>query len=410
MFVLEFKVRNPKIHQYLAIDEAIRTAQFVRQKCFRYWMDNRSVGKYDIYKYNTKLRGSYQFVKELNSHGMQCAVEPEWSRITSYFDNSQENIPGKKDYLKFTKKSLSVEDKVSRRKLVKDKNKIIFTDKKAIVTFKSIFRRDLNYLQLEKNKRYRIIKPEIADSYCFHLAIKLEPRDTAKPFAVNQKCLKAEVKSKDFQELYADSKIYLEPNPQFEKKAQKQLKLANQNKLKKYRQEIKQTSHYFQAKNRYVLKHLRVKQPIKYGKKLAYCVIQSHDLVAQVNFNCQGMVKNHQLAKSIYDSGWSTLRQWWSYVNYKYGKVTVAVSAHQTSQISSECGATVKKSLSTRTHVGKCGYAGDKDVNAAIYILYRRLNTLGHSEIYAWGEIPPWAVGASLLSNGDSMNQESPRL
>ncbi|MGL5796130.1 MAG: RNA-guided endonuclease TnpB family protein, partial [Waterburya sp.] len=46
MFVLEFKVRNPKPQQCLAIDEAIRTAQFVRNKCLRYWMDNRGVGKY----------------------------------------------------------------------------------------------------------------------------------------------------------------------------------------------------------------------------------------------------------------------------------------------------------------------------------------------------------------------------
>ena len=32
MFVLEFKVRNPKPQQCLAIDEAIRTAQFVRNR------------------------------------------------------------------------------------------------------------------------------------------------------------------------------------------------------------------------------------------------------------------------------------------------------------------------------------------------------------------------------------------
>lgn len=48
MFVLEFKVRNPKLKQCQAIDEAILTAQFVRNKCLRYWMDNRGVGKYDI--------------------------------------------------------------------------------------------------------------------------------------------------------------------------------------------------------------------------------------------------------------------------------------------------------------------------------------------------------------------------
>ncbi len=39
MFVLEFKVEAKK-QQYQAIDDAIRTAQFIRNKCLRYWLDN----------------------------------------------------------------------------------------------------------------------------------------------------------------------------------------------------------------------------------------------------------------------------------------------------------------------------------------------------------------------------------
>jgi putative transposase len=44
MLVLEFKVRA-KEQQYKAIDEAIRTAQFIQNKCLRYWMDNKGVGR-----------------------------------------------------------------------------------------------------------------------------------------------------------------------------------------------------------------------------------------------------------------------------------------------------------------------------------------------------------------------------
>ena len=46
MFVLEYKVRTPKPNQIQAIEEAILTAQFVRNKCIRFWMDNHGVGKY----------------------------------------------------------------------------------------------------------------------------------------------------------------------------------------------------------------------------------------------------------------------------------------------------------------------------------------------------------------------------
>ena len=46
MLILELKI-YAKQKQYLAIDEAIRTAGFVRNKALRYWMDNRGVGKYE---------------------------------------------------------------------------------------------------------------------------------------------------------------------------------------------------------------------------------------------------------------------------------------------------------------------------------------------------------------------------
>ena len=403
MFVLEFKIRNPKPQQCLAIDEAIKTAQFVRNKCLRYWMDNRGVGKYDIYKHNTQLRKEYQFVRDLNSHATQCAVERTWSSISRFFDNCKKNIPGQKGYPRFKKHSRSVEYKVSGWKLSEDRTKVTFTDKKGIGTLKLIISRDLNYFQLEQFKRCRIIKR--ADGYYVQFVLKLDPRDTVKPFAVTQKCLGIDVGLKEF---YADSNGCLEPIPQFYRKAEKQLIRVNQKKSKKFKKGQKQSKNYHKARNRYARKHLRVsRQRQEYCKRVAYCVIQSNDLVAYEDLNVKGMVRNRKLAKSITDAGWSTFRQWLEYFGYKYGKATVAVPAHHTSQICSNCGAVVKKSLSTRTHVCECGYSEDRDVNAAINILARGLNTLGHSGIYAWGETPSWAVGANLLSNGDSPNQES---
>lgn len=44
MIVYEFKVKG-KESQYSAIDDTIRTSQFVRNKCLRYWMDNEKKKK-----------------------------------------------------------------------------------------------------------------------------------------------------------------------------------------------------------------------------------------------------------------------------------------------------------------------------------------------------------------------------
>ncbi|GCE95180.1 hypothetical protein B9R42_05170 [Arthrospira platensis PCC 7345] len=73
MLVLEFKVKG-KSHQYAAIDEAIRTAQFVRNKALRYWMDNRGVNKYDLNKYCRVLAREYDWARELNSTARQASM------------------------------------------------------------------------------------------------------------------------------------------------------------------------------------------------------------------------------------------------------------------------------------------------------------------------------------------------
>jgi putative transposase len=103
------------------------------------------------------------------------------------------------------------------------------------------------------------------------------------------------------------------------------------------------------------------------------------------------------------------LPSWLEYFGLKYGKVTVAVPPHYTSSDCPVCGKRVKKSLSTRTHACSCGYVENRDVAASINILRRGLSTQGHWGTYATGDLPSWAVGANLLSNGESSNVESPR-
>jgi putative transposase len=91
MFVLEYKVK-PKPNQIEAINEAIRTTQFVRNKVLRYWMDNPGVGKIELFRYNTALRKEFKFVDDLNSHACQTAVERTLRAITRFYDNCQNKV------------------------------------------------------------------------------------------------------------------------------------------------------------------------------------------------------------------------------------------------------------------------------------------------------------------------------
>ncbi|MEO1378624.1 MAG: transposase, partial [Cyanobacteria bacterium J06635_10] len=172
-----------------------------------------------------------------------------------------------------------------------------------------------------------------------------------------------------------------------------QLNRLNRNKSKKYRKDKPQSQNYHRARIRYARKHLKVsRQREEFVKRVALRLIQSNDLVAYEDLNVKGMVKNRHLAKSISDAGWSLFRRWLDYFGYKYGKLTIAVAPHNTSQNCSNCGERVQKSLSTRTHVcNNCGYTEDRDINAAINILQKGLSTVGHTESYKLGEIEPLA-------------------
>ena len=408
MIIYEFKVKG-KDRQYRAIDDAIRTSQFIQNKSLRYWMGNKNVTKYDLNKYCAVLAAEFPFADELNSMARQSAAERAWSAISRFYDNCKKKIKGKKGFPKFKKHCRSVEYKTSGYKLSVNRKAIIFSDKKGIGTLKLKGTYDLNYYDIKQIKRVRLVRR--ADGYYAQFAIDVDIKVETYP---TQQVVGIDLGLKYF---IADSKGNVEPAPKFYRKAEIALNRANRKKSKKFsttkkKAKVRQSNNYHKARNRYARKHLRVsRQRKEYCKRLAYSVIQSNDLVAYEDLNVKGLVRNRHLAKSISDAGWYTFRSWLEYFGHKYGKVTIAVPPHNTSQNCSNCGETVKKSLSTRTHVcPHCGYVADRDLNASINILKLGLSTVGHTGIYATGDLPSWAIGASLLSNGESMNVESPRL
>jgi len=387
VFIYEFKV-NPKPQQVVAINEAIRTSQFVRNKVLRYWMDNRGVGKTEMFRYNTYLRKEFKFVEDLNSHACQTAVERVLKAVNRFYDNCKRAIPGKKGYPRFKKNTRSVEYKVSGWKLSENRKHITFTDKKGIGSLKLIGSRDLNFYQIEQIKRVRIVRR--ADGYYVQFTGSLDARDTVKPLIPSQKAVGIDVGIRYF---LADSQGNIEPNPQFYRQGQQQLNRLNRRKSKKYQKGKPQSKNYHKARCRYARAHLKVsRQREEFVKRVALRLIKSNDLVVYEDLNVKGMVRNRHLAKSISDVGWSAFRRWLDYFCYKYGKITIAVSPYNTSQNCSSCGKKVQKSLSTRTHVcPHCNYVEDRDINAAINILQKGLSTVGHTGAYKLGEFDPLA-------------------
>ena len=371
MLVFEAKLSG-QTEQYRALDEAIRTARFVRNSCIKYWMENKGTGRSELSAYCATLANLFPWAKKLNSMARQASAERAWIAISRFYDNCKNNKPGRKGFPNFKKEQThgSVEYKTCGWKLSDDRKYITFSDGFKAGSFKLWGTRDLHFYQLKQIKRVRVVRR--ADGYYAQFCIDTERIEKR---VATGKTVGIDVGLNHF---YTDSNENTIENPRYLRKSEKSLKRLQ----RKLSRKKKGSNNRFKAINRVSRKHLKVSRQRKdFAIKTARCVVQSSDLVAYEDLKVRNMVKNHRLAKSISDAAWSQFRQWVEYFGKVFGVTTVAVPPHYTSQNCSNCGKVVKKSLSTRTHnCTHCGTILDRDHNAARNILELGLRTVGHTE------------------------------
>ena len=111
-----------------------------------------------------------------------------------------------------------------------------------------------------------------------------------------------------------------------------------------------------------------------YNHKVTSDLIKTYDGFAVEDLQIQNMTKNRHLAKSIQDASWNQIISFLTYKAESAGMTCVKVNPRGTSQNCSACGhiPDVKKTLSDRWHeCPECGYAADRDTNAARNILQK---------------------------------------
>lgn len=396
MIILEFKIKAKPV-QCNAIDEAIRTVQFIRNKCLRFWMDNQKVSKYDLNKYSAVLASEFGFADKLNSMARQSSAERAWSAISRFYENCQKKVAGLKGYPQFQKNNRSVEYKTTGWKLAPNRKSITITDKNGIGKLKLMGTRDLNFYSPEQIKRVRLVKR--ADGYYCQFAISAERNIDLSP---THQTIGLDVGLESF---YTDSLGNKVENPRFYRTGERKLK----RKQRLVSRKVKGSSNRNKARGKLALVHLKISRQRKdHAVKLARCVITSNDVVVYEDLRIKNLVKNHCLAKSINDAGWYQFRVWLEYFGKVFKRITVAVNPAYTSQECSECGVIVKKSLSTRTHICQCGCVLDRDKNAALNILNKGLSTVGHTGTFALdasnasGEMTSTLAGEILLEQAVS--------
>lgn len=212
MIVLEFKLKG-KAEQYRIIDDMIRTAQFVRNKTLRHWIDNQGIKLVDLYKQCAVVAKEFEWAGKLNSTARQAMAQRAIFAIQGFFANCKAKNPGKKGYPQFKKYTRSVEYKQSGWALSSDKRCLTFKDGFAAGKFKLIGSRDLHFSAPTEIKRIRIVRR--ADGYyaqfCINIERKEEPVSTGKMIGIDV----------GLNHFYTDSNGETVPNPRYLRKSEK---------------------------------------------------------------------------------------------------------------------------------------------------------------------------------------------
>ncbi len=140
------------------------------------------------------------------------------------------------------------------------------------------------------------------------------------------------------------------------------------------------------------------KQREDFHKKLARNLAMKIEYIGVETLNIKNMVKNHCLAKSISDAGWGKFFSYLKYYKTIFPGAVVEIGTFEpTSKTCSDCGHKQDMPLKERTFCCEsCGMIKDRDLNASINIKKLavkkliaqeiKLNTVGHTEIYAFGD------------------------
>jgi putative transposase len=147
-------------------------------------------------------------------------------------------------------------------------------------------------------------------------------------------------------------------------------RIAERN-LKRAQRRVSRRKHGSHRRRKAVKLLARAHQKVRRARadfhhKTALSLVQQYDTIYHEDVQTANMVKNHRLAKSIADAGWSQFLNILSFKAACAGRRVIAVNPAYTSQVCSGCGVLVKKGLSVRWHTcPDCGTSLHRDHNAA---------------------------------------------
>ena len=349
---------EPTVEQEIMLNKTAGCCRFVynyflKLNIDQYAKDETFVFNHQMVNMLPELKKEYPFLTEVFSQSLQTAVRNLSTAFKNFF-NKQNAFPT------FKKKGKNDSFTCPQKFRIEEERNRIFIPKVREIKYR-------NSRPIEGEVKFITISKNCGKWYVSVLTeqeIEEQPKTFNNPVGID-------VGLKEFAVLSTGETI---PNPRFyrnleEKLAKEQRKLSRKEKFSDNRQ--KQL-----AKVRKI--HSKIANARKdFLHKLSTQIVNNHDVIGVEDLNIKGMVRNHRLAKSIADAGWSMFVNFLEYKCLWQSKTFQKVERfYPSSQLCSECGSKQIMPLHLRTYVCKdCGTNIDRDFNASKNIELRALQS-----------------------------------
>jgi putative transposase len=362
---------------------------FLKEKQDHYLLNKKTLA------YNTcagslvkMKREGFEWLKEVNSQALQSSLEHLETAYQRFFKKTSK-------FPKFKSKKHNHESFTCPQHVSLKKNNRVQIPK---------FKEGIHFI------KHREIKGKIKSASVsrtptgkYYISILTE-QEPSKHLEKTGRSIGIDLGIKDFA-ITSEGHRYI--NPKFLYKFQRKLKTAQQHLSRKQ----KGSKSREQAR----LKVAKIHEKITNSRndmqhKVSLSLIKKYDMIALEDLNVKGMVKNHNLAKAISDSSWSSFVTKLTYKAQWYGKTVIKIDRFfPSSKTCSDCGHINQNlTLDVRNWTCVCGSRHDRDVNASKNILKRALviQSSGTDDYRNGAEVRPKVVSKAARGTGDEVSKK----